>query len=301
MSAESAQKFSDDFLNQYDKAGSNPASAAYLVYMLRYIQNWKSSLADAAKQDMVMKRLNQWAYKGTPDDCVKFQNKWTELGGLTTPLPSDINSQAKNLLAIIAQQASARKAELEQSEAAKKQAEIIAKAKAEGEAAGKSEAEKAAAEKKKLEYELAQAQYDKAKLANDNPSGKKVRTTESVSIRSEPKVDSKNVLSKAKSGEILEVSTKNTGGEWTRVMHKGGGAWVATKYLKDVVETVTPKGTVKVKTTKPTSTKTSYTPSQQVESTPVEEEGVSTGAKVGIGIGALVVIGGIIFFATRGK
>lgn len=177
---------------------------------------------------------------------------------------------------------------------------------AELQAQQKAVADKAAAEKAAFEKQLTEA---KEKLKPTTPSGKKVRTTESVSIRSAPAIDKKNVLSKVSGGTQLDVSSANSGGEFTAIVWKGALAYVASKYIKDVSETTTSTGKTKVTTSKTTVASTKKSPSIQTTTStpqiaptkPPEEEGLSTGSKVAIAGGAVAVIGLIVYFATRKK
>jgi hypothetical protein len=155
--------------------------------------------------------------------------------------------------------------------------------------------------KAQAEYEASAALSQQTKQTGGLPSGAKVRTTTSVTVRSAPTIDKKNVVGTAKSGEILDVSTSNQGGEWTTVLWKGSNAYIYTKYLNNVSQTTTSTGKTKVTTTKtpakkPASSGTSLTPS---ETTPPPEEGISTTSKLLIGGTALAVIGLTIYLVRK--
>lgn len=152
--------------------------------------------------------------------------------------------------------------------------------------------------KAQAEYEASAALAQQSKQTGGLPSGSKVRTTTSVTVRSAPAIDKSNVLGTAKSGEILDVSTSNKGGDWTTVLWKGSNAYISAKYLNNVSQTTTSTGKTKVTTTKKPATKTTSMASPEV-TTPVAEEGVSTTSKLLIAGSALAVIGLTIFLVRK--
>ena len=182
---------------------------------------------------------------------------------------------------------------------------------AEAQAQAKATADKAAAEKAAVEKQLAETQQ---KLKSTTASGVKVRVKYSTTIKD----DLGAKIGTAKVGTTLSVSAANTGANGlTAIVYQGRLAFVSSKDIQDVEEKVTSSGKVKVTTSKTTVASTKKSPSVQtttstpqavptstpkvVPTKPSEEEGLSTGSKVAIAGGAVVVIGLIVYFATRKK
>ena len=150
----------------------------------------------------------------------------------------------------------------------------------------------------------AQSEYDNTAKQAQYYTPYKVRTTTSVTARSAPVIDKKNVLGTVTSGTILSTATDNASGAWTKVTWKGAPAYISTQYVKEVSETVTNTATGKTKvTTKTTTTTTAKKPvsvAVAATGTPAET-GMSTASKFLIGGGALAVIGIIAAIARKKK
>lgn len=145
----------------------------------------------------------------------------------------------------------------------------------------------------------------------EQPSAINIRATESVSIRSEPKIDSSNVIEKVSGGTVINVSRgdPNVNGKLTQfapVIWNGKPAWVDSQWFEEVEKDKDGKWqkanppkwlhTVQAKIVKKETPV--FIPSSTATMVPVEE-GFSTGTKIAIAGGAVVAIGLIVYFATR--